>query len=302
MSDKRTTDDEVVAGIESGMTVGIGGWGSRRKPMSLVRALLRSDVRDLHVVSYGGPDVGMLCAGGMVSRVTFAFVALDQWSDAAGTSVPGLEPHFRQARQSGVVRGTEVDEGMLLLGLQAAAWRVPFLPTRVGLGSDLFRVDPDLRTVTSPYPGPDGESEELVAQPAITLDVALCHLDLADQAGNAAFLGPDLYFDDLMLEAAARRIVSVERIVPTEHLVAEAGDVTRLRVSRLLVDHVVEAPNGAHPTSCSPSYERDEDFQSAYVATAKDPASWDEFRARWLSFATEGDYQAALAASAGEGQ
>ena len=58
------TEDEVVAELESGMTIGIGGWGSRRKPMSLVRAILRSDLTDLHVVSYGGPDVGILTAAG----------------------------------------------------------------------------------------------------------------------------------------------------------------------------------------------------------------------------------------------
>lgn len=58
--DKTMTADEVVGRLESGMTLGIGGWGSRRKPMALVRALLRSDVTDLTVVSYGGPDVGLL--------------------------------------------------------------------------------------------------------------------------------------------------------------------------------------------------------------------------------------------------
>ncbi len=42
------------------MTIGIGGWGSRRKPMALVRAILRSPLRDLTVVSYAGPDVGLL--------------------------------------------------------------------------------------------------------------------------------------------------------------------------------------------------------------------------------------------------
>ena len=66
MSDKRMTEDEAVATLADGMTLGIGGWGSRRKPMSLVRALLRSPVRDLTVVSYGGPDVGLLCAAGKV--------------------------------------------------------------------------------------------------------------------------------------------------------------------------------------------------------------------------------------------
>lgn len=291
--DKRLTEDEVVARLRSGMTIGIGGWGSRRKPMSLVRAILRSDLTDLHLVTFGGPEVGMLCAAGKVAHLTFAFVAPDIGPAAV------LEPHFRAARQSGAIECTEVDEGMLLLGLQAAAWRVPFLPTRVGLGSDLELVNPGLATVRSPYPGPDGgEGEELIAQPAIHLDAALCHLNVGDTRGNAAFTGPDLYFDDLLLEAAADggRFISVDRTVPTEDLVTAAGDITRLRISRLFVDGVVEAPNGAHPTSCDPDHERDEAFQKTYLTTAKDPALWDAFRAEWLSFPTEAAYQAALAA------
>lgn len=68
-TDKRTTLDSAVATLESGMTLGIGGWGSRRKPMSLVRALLRTDIKDLTVVSYGGPDVGLLCAAGRVKNL-----------------------------------------------------------------------------------------------------------------------------------------------------------------------------------------------------------------------------------------
>ena len=67
--DKRVTIDDVVAEVRDGMTVGIGGWGSRRKPMAIVRALLRSPVKDLTVVAYGGPDVGLLCRAGKVRRV-----------------------------------------------------------------------------------------------------------------------------------------------------------------------------------------------------------------------------------------
>ena len=142
MSDKRATIDDVVSELRSGMTIGIGGWGSRRKPMALVRALCRSDLRDLTVVSYGGPDVGLLCATGKVRRVVCGFVTLDSIA---------LEPHWRAARQEGRVELTELDEGMFYLGLQAAAWRVPFLPTRAGLGSGVLDVNPDLRTVRSPY-------------------------------------------------------------------------------------------------------------------------------------------------------
>src|ERR1700677_2492025 len=104
MTDKRMTADEGAGELRSGMTIGIGGWGSRRKPMALVRAILRSGLTDLTVVSYGGPDVGLLCAAGKIRRLIYGFVSLD--------SIP-LEPHFQAARQAAAIEVTEYDEGML---------------------------------------------------------------------------------------------------------------------------------------------------------------------------------------------
>jgi glutaconate CoA-transferase subunit A len=262
---KLLTAEDVVARLRSGMTIGIGGWGSRRKPMAIVKAILRSDLGDLTIVSYAGPDLGALCAAGKVRRAVYAFASLD--------SIP-LEPHFRRARQAGEVEDEPHDEGTMLLGLQAAAWRVPFLPTRVGLGSDLLRLNDRLTTFTSPVGG-----EELVAVHAIELDAAICHLNVGDARGNAAFLGPDLYFDDLFLRAArGNRFVSVERVVPTEELLKEAGTEQRIRISRLMVDGVVEAPGGAAFTSCVPDYDRDEALQQRYASTP-----WEEFAREWLA-------------------
>lgn len=282
--DKRCTDAEVVAELRSGMTIGIGGWGSRRKPMSLVRAILRSDLTDLTVVSYGGPDVGLLCRAGKVRKVVSGFVSLD--------SIP-LEPHYQAARQSGSIQAAEWDEGMLLLGLQAAAWRVPFLPTRAGLGSDVLSLMPDLRTVTSPYPTVvDGheEAEELVAVPALELDVAIVHQHRADRSGNAAWLGEDPFMDDLFVRAAERSFVSCEQVVDTEQL-SSIADLPHLRISRMDVTGVVEAPHGAHFTECPPDYGRDEAFQKRYAATARSDEAWDEFRAEFLDL-DEAGYQA----------
>ncbi len=76
----------------------------------------------------------------------------------------------------------ELDEGMFLLGLQAAAWRVPFLPTRVGLGSFVVDRQPEIKTVRSPYP----DGEELVAAPALDLDVAIIHMHRGDAAATAS--------------------------------------------------------------------------------------------------------------------
>jgi glutaconate CoA-transferase subunit A len=274
------TADEVIAELRSGMTIGIGGWGSRRKPMSLVRAILRSDLRDLVIVSYGGPDVGLLCAAGKVRRLVYGFVSLD--------SIP-LEPHFQAARQAGAIEVTEYDEGMLQWALYAAALRLPFLPTRAGMGSDVPRVNPGLRYVRSPY----ADGEELLAVPALPLDAALIHLNRADAAGNGQFLGPDLYFDDLFAAAAARTFVSCERIVPTAELAG--GGFSSLRIHRWMTAGVIESHNGAHFTSCAPDYERDEAFQRGYVAAAKDPVAWREFEAKYL-LGSEAQYQAAVSA------
>jgi len=279
---KRMTPAQVIGELRDGMTIGIGGWGSRRKPMALVREILRAPLKDLTVVSYGGPDVGLLCAAGKVKKVVYGFVSLD--------SIP-LEPHFRAARQAGAVEAVELDEGMFQWGLYAASLRLPFLPTRAGLGSDVLKINPHLKLVKSPY----DDGEELLAMPALTLDVALIHMNRADEAGNGQFLGPDPYFDDLFCMAATRRFMSCEKIIPTADLLRE-GCIHSLKINRMMVDGVVETPGGAHFTECPPDYGRDEAFQKEYAASAADPEQWRLFKAKYLDLASEDEYQKAVKA------
>lgn len=278
--DKQVSASQAVSELRDGMTIGIGGWGSRRKPMALVREVLRSSLKDLTVVSYGGPDVGLLAAAGKVRKVVFGFVTLD--------SVP-YDPWFAHVRQAGEIEVQEYDEGVFHTGLSAAAQRLPFLPTRAGLGSDVLPLNPHLRTVRSPY----ADGAELLAVPPLELDAALVHLNRADARGNAQYLGPDPYFDDLFCLAARHRIVSAEQIVSTEEF-AGNGPVQSMLLNRTDVDAVVEAPRGAHFTSCVPDYDRDERFQRHYVAAAKDKEAWPDFVDRFLS-AGEDDYQRAVA-------
>ncbi|WP_086008897.1 CoA transferase subunit A [Nocardia brevicatena] len=286
MRDKRMTLDQMVGELRSGMTIGIGGWGSRRKPMALVRALLRSDITDLTVVTYGGPDLGLLCSAGKVRKAYYGFVSLD--------SAPFYDPWFAQARTSGRIVAREMDEGMLKCGLEAAAARLPFLPIRAGLGSDVPNFwEGELKTVTSPYPGPDGRSETLIAMPALNLDAALVHLNIGDAHGNAAYQGVDPYMDDLFCMAAEKRYLSVERLVDTEELVKTVPP-QALLLNRMMVDGVVEAPHGAHFTLAGESYGRDEKFQRHYAAAAGSPETWQEFVNTYLS-GSEDDYQAAVA-------
>jgi glutaconate CoA-transferase subunit A len=128
--------------------------------------------------------------------------------------------------------------------------------------------------------------------PALPLDVAFVHMNRADARGNAQYLGPDFYFDDMFLMAAQKRFVSCEKLVETKDLLAE-GSLHTLRINRTMVDGVIEAPGGAHFTECPPDYGRDESFQREYAASAKDEESWQKFKGEWLDI-SESEYQARL--------
>lgn len=268
MTDKRMSATQAVAQLKDGMTLGIGGWGPRRKPMALVREILRSPLKDLTVVAYGGPDVGMLCAAGKVRKVVFAFVTLD--------FIP-LEPYFRLARQHGAVETMEVDEGMFLLGLKAAAMHVPFIPTRVGLGTDVLKVNPTIHLVDSPY-----DERQWVAMPALPLDAALLHVDRADMSGVCQVKGPDLYMDDQFARAAKATYVSCDKLVDGSYF--EQGEEARyVPWERSETTGVVPIPCGAHPSSSAPHYGFDVEHFKAYAASAKQADGWQQYFERYVA-------------------
>lgn len=236
---KSMTVADIVGRLQNGMTLGIGGWGARRKPMAAIREILRSDLKDLTIISYGGCDVGMLASAGKIRKLIFGFVSLD---------VIPLEAHYRRARQAGEFEVMEIDEGMLQLGLKAAAQRVPFLPTYVGLGTDILTHNPDIKTIKSPY-----GDETLVAMPALKPDVAICHVNKADAEGNSWIAGPDPFFDEWFCRAAGEAYLTCEELVDTKEFDDEAIAM-RMPIERSSVKGVAAAKFGAHPTSCSPGY------------------------------------------------
>ena len=279
MRDKTLTLAQMVGRLRNGMTIGIGGWGARRKPMALVREILRSSLRDLTVVSYGGPDVGMLCAAGKVRGLIFGFVSLDL--------IP-LDPHFRAARQAGAFEVWELDEGLLQWGLRAAAMRLPFLPTRVGLATDVARFSKGVKTVRSPYE----DGEEFLAMPALRLDAALLHVTEADRRGNTVILSPDPFFDDLFARAAHETYVTCDRLVDT----GEICTLERARYNafeRSLVTAVAEVPYGAHPTASVPGYGIDVEHLGSYAAAAT-AADWQSYRSRFVDLPDHASYLEAV--------
>lgn len=265
MIDKRMSVADIVGQLQDGMTIGIGGWGARQKPMALIREIVKSDLKDLTIVSYGGCDVGMLASAGKIKKLIFSFVTLD--------AIP-LEAHFRRARSAGEFEVMEVDEGMFQLGLKAAAQRLDFLPCIAGLGTDVMTYNPDIKTIKSPY-----SDDHYVAMPAIPLDVALCHVTEADQRGNSHFAGPDMFFDEWFCRAAQKSYLTCERIVETSAF-NDDHKILRMPIERNLIAGVAEAEFGAHPTASGSEYGWDLAHLKAYGAAAKD--GWGDYVSKFV--------------------
>ncbi len=262
---KVMSGEEVIAEIPNGATVAIGGSSLSRKPMGLVRALARSDRRDLRlIVNVGGPEVDLLIGTGKVAEVIYAFV---------GFEVMGLAPHFRAARQGGTVKFQEWTEFTVMAGLDATIKRVPFLPTHAALGTDVLRVNPAFRTFKDPF-----EGQTLVAVPALKPDVALLHVNLADPQGNGAILG-DGHMDALCAKAARKTFLSAEQILLPERLQTYGRDV---HIFRTVVAGVVEARWGAHLTGCAPDYRADLLHVQEYLRAARDGSAWSEYLEQYV--------------------
>ena len=201
-------------------------------------------------------------------------------------------PAFRRAREAGGIEARELDEGLLQWGLRAAGMRVPFLPTRVGLATDVMNMNPELRTVRSPYE--DGEL--LLAMPALQLDAALLHVDRADRLGNVQTLGPDPYFDEQFARAATRCYVSCEELLERLDL-AHSAQARLNTVERSYISGVVPARFGAHPTSNPPAYGWDMEHLKAYCALATEQNGWERYLHEFVKI-PETDYLARIGGEA----
>jgi glutaconate CoA-transferase subunit A len=254
MADKRRSLAEVVATIPDGSRLALGGNTLHRAPAAAIHEMIRQKRRGLELVKTAGAyDVDLLCGVGAASIVSAGFVGYE--------TVFGLAPMYRRAVESGAVEAREHACYTIIAGLRAASQGVPFMPLNGLQGSDLVGLR-GFASVRDPYSGQD-----VVTVPAIVPHVALIHVQEADIDGNAR-IWDSTFEDTLMARAAKRVILTAERIVDRAELTAEPE---RTTIPGFLVEAVVEAPNGAWPTSCAGLYQYDEPFLAELMQVAADP-------------------------------
>ena len=261
--------------VQDGDTIAIGGLSMNSTPMAFVRELVRREVRDLTVVAIvQGLAVDWLVAGGCVKKVVSGLVSFEGL---------GLAPRFRAAVQSGEVAIEEYSEHTLVCALQAQTYKLPFMPTRAGIGTDM----PALHPETTRLETDAATGRHYLACTPLKVDVAVVHAHAGDRRGNVRVDPKLLWLDNEIINAATTKIATVERIVETSEFTAEPH---RTTYPHFMIDALAEVPWGAYPSSMFPNYIHDKDFFNAYSAAAMSRDD-DAFSSFWNERVIEPDAQ-----------
>jgi len=255
---------EAVDLLSSGMTLALGGMTLYRRPIAFVKGLLEKHHKtrnpsELTLLAFTmGLESDLLVGTGIANRTRTCYFGLE---------VFGLAPMFTYRANKGEIEIVEETEASLAFGIRAKTAGVGFMPGRGWLGTDLPALRPDVKSVIDPYSG-----EELMAFPAIEVDVAVIHALIADYDGNAQ-IGDNKGIDIELSVIAKKTIVTAEEIVPK---------LDRADVVAPYIHAVVHAPQGAYPTSCHPLYPLDGNWLLDYIDQVSDEASLQSFLDRWL--------------------
>jgi len=290
--------DAVARFVSDGAMVALGGFTINRNPMAFVYEMARRRVRDLHLVAHSnGQALDTLVGAGCVSRIEVAYGGNGRF---APTCV-----RFRKAVERGEVAVEDYSNYQMALRFLAGALNVPFIPTKSGLHTDLvarqgfsseYRAAhglPDKKLIVMPDPF-DGACDDVVLLPALKPDLAVVHVQTVGDDGTVRIKG--LTFADLEQAKAARAVVvTCEEIVPAAEL---RVDPDQNALPPFLVDAVVLAPHGAHPTACRYFYDYDPAFLNDYRRAARDDAAWSAFLDEWVyDLAGHDDYVAKVGAA-----
>ena len=248
--------------VPDGTSVAIGTALEALIPFAAGHELIRQRRRELNLV---GPIsdalFDQLIGAGCVRRVTAAWV---------GNVSEGLGHCYRRACEQAIPHPIEVRDHSnfsISLALWAAAWSVPYVPARTLLGSDILLTNPDVSVVG-----------DLVQVNAVRPDVAIVHVQRADEDGHAHAWGPLGISEEAGL-AADRVIVTCEELVDAS---VTLSDPNRILLPETKVAAVVHAPGGAHPSPVQGHFKRDHAFYRDYAERSRSQEGFEAWLDEWV--------------------
>lgn len=261
--------NEAAALVTSGSRIHIGGMAVHNHPMAFVYELLRQGTTDLTIVSHvSAGDVDMLIGAGRVRRLEFSYVGLEEF---------GTAPCFRRAAEGGQIELAEYSEPVAFERFACSARGMPFFTTREMIGTDIPRVNADIKQITDPF-GSGTYHAISAAEP----EWVIIHAPAGDKYGNVLFFPNRQLPEDLDITAtrsSANVIATVEQIVSHERVrqLPYLNLVPRFRTTA-----IVEVPYGAHPYSCLHVYDQDREHLAHYATAARTIENFSDYLSRYV--------------------
>jgi len=254
LKDKRMSVKEAVSRfLQNGNYIAMGGFGHVRVSMIAIYEIIRQRKRNLTMAAKTGVhDLDVLVASGCVDKIDNAY--------CCGHELRGLSPASRRAVESGRAKvAAEISNAGFQWRFKAAAMGLPFIPTRVMLGSDTFRHS-SAKIIRDPFSG-----KPICLLPACYPDVAFIHVHRCDKYGNCQIDGAIM--EDFELSRASRRLIITTEKIIDEGRIRRAP--WRTNIPFYLVDAVVEAPHGSHPGNMPYMYYFDEEHMTEWLNLSK---------------------------------
>ena len=258
--------EAIAAHLQDGDTLALEGF-THLISFAAAHEIIRQKRRGLTLCRLT-PDLvaDQMIAAGCVKKLVFSWVG----NPGAG-SLHAVRRAVEQSEQS-----LEIDEyshfGMVAR-FAAGAAGLPFWPLRNYAGTDLPRVNENIREIVCPFTG-----DTLAAVPALTPEVAIVHAQRADRDGNTQMWGV-LGVQKEAAFAADRVIVVAEDIVDESVIRA---DPNRTVIPGFVVDAVVHEPWGAHPSYVQGFYDRDNAFYVGWEEISRDKARLDDYLGQYV--------------------
>jgi glutaconate CoA-transferase subunit A len=252
MPGKLVTLGEAAALVGDGDSVALGGFAITRCAVAFAHELVRTGRRGLTVCqASGGLDTDVLAGGGCVRKIVSSGGSLDRFGPLHSANRGIL---------AGAIEFEEYSNLAVTFRFLAGALGLPYVAAKTMLGSDLLaNLGADsARLERDPFTG-----EPVVALPPLHPDVAVVHVDVADEDGNATLAGPTWNVRETAL-AARRTILLAEELVERGSLDPDA-----VLVPAPFVSAVVHVPFGAWPTAVQGRYDYDRGHLELYAAAAR---------------------------------
>ena len=212
-------------------------------PFAAGHEIIRQRKRDL-VLARATPDLiyDQMVAAGCARKVL--------WSYMGNPGVGSLRI-VRGAVERGELEWEEYSHFGMITRLQAGASGLPFLPmNQVGV-QDLEKANPLIKRIPDPYGGKD-----VIVVPALNPDVAIVHVQRADENGNAHLWG--IIGEQKEAAFAAKKVILTAEEIVDESVIR--SDPNRTMIPGIIVHAVCHVPHACHPSYAQGYYDRDNEF------------------------------------------